>query len=89
MKINGISSNKILNVYGQNKKEYGTTTKITGQKDSIEISPLAKNLSSYIQGDETINSKEKVESIKKAVEEGTYKVDKKLVASGIMRAIKE
>ncbi|MFL0197084.1 flagellar biosynthesis anti-sigma factor FlgM [Clostridium sp. WILCCON 0269] len=88
MKINGINLNKVLNIYGGNKKEYGTT-KVTGQKDSIEISSVGKSLSSYIQGDEAINSKEKIENIKKAVENGTYNVDKKLVAAKIMESMKE
>ncbi|WP_368490684.1 flagellar biosynthesis anti-sigma factor FlgM [Clostridium sp. BJN0013] len=88
MKVNGISLNKILNIYEKSKREYGTT-KIEGQKDSIEISSLGKSLSSYIQGDETINSKEKVEDIKKAVENGTYNVDRKLVAAKIIETMKE
>lgn len=87
MKINGISLNKMLNVYDKSKKEYGAA-RVTGQKDSIEISSLGKSLSSYVTGDETINSKEKVEDIKKAVEDGTYNVDKKLVAAKIMEAMK-
>lgn len=87
MKVNGISLNKILNIYEKSKKEY-ETTRATGQKDSIEISSLGKSLSSYVKGDETINSKEKVENIKKAVENGTYNVDKKLVAAKIIEAMK-
>ncbi|APM39306.1 flagellar biosynthesis anti-sigma factor FlgM [Clostridium kluyveri] len=87
MKVNGISLNKILNIYEKSKKEY-ETTRVSGQKDSIEISSLGKSLSSYVKGDETINSKEKVENIKKAVENGTYNVDKKLVAAKIIEAMK-
>lgn len=87
MKINGIILNQIINVYGGNKKEH-ESVKDVDKKDSIEISSTGKSLYSYSPDDKFINSKEKIESIKKAVENGTYNVDKKLVAAKILDAMK-
>lgn len=87
MKINGIISNQAFNIYGINKKEHGTI-KNMDKKDSIEISSAGKSLSSYSPENKFINSKEKIEDIKKAVENGTYNVDKKLVAAKILDAMK-
>ncbi|MEY7998818.1 flagellar biosynthesis anti-sigma factor FlgM [Clostridium sp. Mt-5] len=87
MKINGISLNQVLNIYGGNKREHGITKNI-GVKDSIEISSTGKSLSSYSPEDKFISSKDKIENIKKAVGSGTYNVDKKLVASKILDAMK-
>ncbi|CAB1241555.1 flagellar biosynthesis anti-sigma factor FlgM [Clostridium sp. MT-14] len=87
MKINGIILNQALNIYGGNKKEH-VTIKNMDKKDSIEISSAGKSLSSYSPEDKFISSEEKIESIRKAVENGTYNVDKKLVASRILDAMK-
>ncbi|MCI1943967.1 flagellar biosynthesis anti-sigma factor FlgM [Clostridium luticellarii] len=87
MKINGIILNQAVNIYGGNKKEH-ETIKNVDKKDSIEISPAGKSLSSYSPENKFINSKEKIEDIKKAVENGTYNVDKKLVAAKILDAMK-
>lgn len=79
MKIDRISANKITRVYGKNKaKEVGKIDKPKG--DSVEISTIGKNLSSYSIDKNTINSKEKIEKLRMEVSTGTYNRDSKLVA---------
>lgn len=87
MKINGISPNKIVNLYSDNKKISQARREVI-QKDSIEISSVGKSLSSYSLDDKFINSKEKIESIRNEVKSGTYKRDSKLVAAKILDAMK-
>jgi len=83
MKINGINSSKPVNFYNKNNVEKSLKSE-TISKDSIHISSIGKSLSSYSLDDKLVNSKERVESIKKSIENGTYKVDTKLVAQKII-----
>lgn len=87
MKVNGIGSNQMLNPYSENKRGRDINHEVKG-KDSISISSIGKSLSSYSLDGSVINSKEKVESIKKAVLSGTYNVDARLVAQKIMDTMK-
>ncbi|WP_058953747.1 flagellar biosynthesis anti-sigma factor FlgM [Clostridium tyrobutyricum] len=87
MKINGINSNNIINLYREGSKTKDLTAKAEN-RDSIQISSMGKRLSSYMLDDKSIDSKDKVESIKKAISNGTYKVDAKLVAQKILDTMK-
>ncbi|RMC99086.1 flagellar biosynthesis anti-sigma factor FlgM [Clostridium autoethanogenum] len=87
MKINGINSSKLVNFYNRNNVEKSLKSE-SNSKDSIHISSIGKSLSPYSLDDKFVNSKERVESIKKSVANGTYKVDSKLVAQKIIDNIK-
>lgn len=87
MKINGISSNQMIKLYNKNRTEKSVNHEVTG-KDSISISSVGRSLSSYSSDGKIIDSKEKVENIKKAIGNGTYNVDAKLVAQKILDNMK-
>lgn len=88
MKISGVGINKVANLYSNNKKVTETKRDKTS-KDTIEISSIGKSLSSLSVEENTVNSSEKVEKIRKELAQGTYKVDVKLVAKKMMDAMKE
>jgi negative regulator of flagellin synthesis FlgM len=88
MKISGVGINKVANLYCNNKKVAETKRDKTN-KDTIEISSLGKSLSSLSVEENTVNSSEKVEKIRKELSQGTYKVDVKLVAKKMIDAMKE
>lgn len=87
MKINGIGPNKIINLYNVNKKEDAKGSKEI-KKDSLEISSAARSLSSLAGADTLESSPERIEAVKKALADGTYKPDGRLIASKIMDRIK-
>ncbi|WP_195962682.1 flagellar biosynthesis anti-sigma factor FlgM [Clostridium tyrobutyricum] len=87
MKINGINSNNIINLYREVNKTKDLTVK-TENRDSIQISSMGRKLSSRMLDDKTIDSEDRVESIKKAISNGTYKVDAKLVAQKMLDNMK-
>lgn len=88
MKINGVNPSKIVNLYSNQVKNVGKKTEIS-QKDSIQISSLGKNLSSYSLDDKFVNSNEKIETIRNEIANGTYSRDSKLVAAKILEEIKD
>ncbi|NMA85625.1 MAG: flagellar biosynthesis anti-sigma factor FlgM [Epulopiscium sp.] len=87
MKINGVSPNKIINLYNTTKKlDIKDTNKV--QRDSIEISSLGKSLS-YMSLDENYEISEKrLEEIRDEISKGTYNVDSKLVAQRMINFMK-
>lgn len=88
MKVNGVNPSKIVNLYANNKKAIEKKEQVQ-QKDSIQISSVAKSLSSYSIDDKFINSKEKIERLKSEISNGTYNKDSKLVAAKILEEIKQ
>lgn len=89
MKINGISANKILNSYGDNKKRIETKeVKKEKSSDTIQISSVGKSLSSYSIDEKCVNSKEKIEKLREEISKGTYNRDSKLVAKGLIDAMR-
>lgn len=87
MKINGVNPSKIVNLYSNQVMNVGKKTEVS-QKDSIQISSLGKNLSSYSLDDKFVNSNEKIETIRNEIANGTYSRDSKLVAAKILEEIK-
>lgn len=88
MNVNRVtSSSKVTSIYGKNK--IASTEIVKKSKgDSLEISSIGKSLSSYSADFKEINSKEKIEEIRKEVSMGTYNRDSKLVAKKIIDAMK-
>lgn len=87
MKINNINSiykNNMAqkdNINKKNKKDYI-------QKDSIEISDMAKKIHQISNSDD-ISQNNKIEELKKAINNNTYKADTEKLAEKIYQAIKE
>lgn len=87
MKINGIEPNKVINLYSTIKRENVKESKEV-KKDSLEISSVARSLSSLAASDPFESSPERIEAVKKAISNGTYKPNGKLIASKIIDKIK-
>lgn len=87
MKINSVDPSKLIKLYSINKKSIEKTEEVK-KSDSIQISSLGKSLSTYSLDTRMVNSKEKVESIKNEISNGTYARDAKLVASKVLEEIR-
>ena len=89
MNIKGIGTQNSINVYNINSRKNIQSTNSIQAKDTIEISSIGKTLNSYDASDIKIDNSEKVQMIKEKLANGTYKVDSKLTAQSIIKAIKE
>lgn len=87
MKISGTGINKIINIYEKNNKKIEKTKEVE-KKDSLEISKIGKNLSSFAVDDKKSISQEKLEKIRNEIANGTYNVDGKLVAQKMIDIMK-
>lgn len=87
MKINSINTNNVINAYSKQKQyiKADNTNKVF--KDKVEISEDAKYLSKINSDNENIDI-DKVNEIKKKVQEGTYNVSSRNIAQKIINAIK-
>ncbi|MCM1988116.1 flagellar biosynthesis anti-sigma factor FlgM [Oceanirhabdus seepicola] len=86
MKINGIRANYVNQYYSKNVNK-STNTQIRNEKDKIQISEIGRKLSKI----DSLNKEDReklVSEIKEKVQNGTYKVDSKLLAKKIMGHIK-
>lgn len=90
MRITRIDVNKALGMYDKNnsKTENIKMKNNKQQKDSIQISKVGRELSAIDINDSKIESGDKVEKIKKQIENGTYKVDSKLIAKKMIDIMK-
>ena len=82
MKINNIKFNNIDNIYKTKKLEVDKTN-TNNKSDSVQISDLGKYLNKVNTNKEDINM-DKVNDIKKRIENGTYSVDSKVLAKKII-----
>jgi negative regulator of flagellin synthesis FlgM len=86
MKIDGVKNNAV-NFYKKNEAK--TQPKATSvKKDTIELSTAGKSLSALSLDSKMLNSKDKIEAIKNAVDKGTYKMDSALTAKKMMDIMK-
>lgn len=88
MKINSVSTSKVINLYNEVKRK-NEKQSVYEIKDSIQISALGKNLSAYSISNCNYNcSSSKIESIKKGIIDGTYKVDSHAAAQKMLNIMK-
>ncbi|WP_434798840.1 flagellar biosynthesis anti-sigma factor FlgM [Terrisporobacter vanillatitrophus] len=83
MKINNIKFSNIDNVYKTKKMEFENTNNKNNKSDSVQISDLGKYLNKVNTNKEDVNM-DKVNDIKKRIENGTYSVDSKALAKKII-----
>ncbi len=86
MNINSIRFEKIESIYTSNKQELWQNQKPKNQ-DILEISDLGKYLNKVNSGEEKMNL-EKINDIKKRIENGTYRIDSNDLAKKIIENMK-
>lgn len=87
MKINSVNTNNMINAYSKQKQYVKTETLNKVSKDKVEISEEAKYLSKINSDNENINM-DKVNEIKKKIQDGTYNINSRNIAQKIINAIK-
>jgi negative regulator of flagellin synthesis FlgM len=89
MNINKLyPSNKVINLYNQNKTPQNKNEELNKGVDKIEISSLGRKLSSLQIDDIKIDNKDKIEKIRKQIKDGTYKVDTEKLSKSMIDNIK-
>lgn len=86
MNINSIKFGKIESIYTSNKQELWQNQKPKSQ-DILEISDLGKYLNKVNSGEEKMKL-EKINDIKKRIENGTYRVNSNDLAKKIIESMK-
>lgn len=86
MKIGSINPRNIENMYKSNKIEEKNIK--NQRKDTIQISDLGKYLSEVNSNKKEEIDIEKVNELKKKIDNGTYKIDSKDIAKKILEHIR-
>jgi negative regulator of flagellin synthesis FlgM len=87
MNINGIGPSKVINLYNNNKKIEPKEIKEV-KKDSVEISNAGKSLISFLADENLVSSSERVEAVKNAISQGTYKPSSEAIAKKMAATLK-
>lgn len=88
MKIGQYYSNYAKNIYKTNEeRKSGYVEGKTVNKSAVEISSQAKALVKRISESEDSNFSEKVEAIRRSIQDGTYSVDTEKIADRILEKI--
>lgn len=87
MNINTVNFKNINNIYKTNKQEIKQQPVQPKPKDTVEISDLGKYLNQVNSSKEEMNM-DKVNDIKRRIENGTYNVDSKDLAKKIIQNMK-
>ncbi|MBU5488445.1 flagellar biosynthesis anti-sigma factor FlgM [Clostridium sp. MSJ-8] len=89
MKIQGIGTNNdIYTRYTKVNKTALTESKIVKNEDTIEISELGKELSSFSIEDNNVDREAKIQELKEKIQNGTYEVDAKLTAKSMIDSMR-
>lgn len=83
MMINGVSSSKVLRIYGD-KKNVEQVKPVKKQGDVIEISEIGKKLAPYSMDHCGEADEKRINELRDAVKNGTYKVDSRLFAQKML-----
>lgn len=86
MKVNAVKNN-VVNFYKNSASKVDAKV-TTSKKDTIELSSAGKTLSAFALDSKFVNSKEKIDGIRKEVMQGTYKMDSTLTAKKIIDVMK-
>ena len=86
MNIASIKFKEIEKVYTNNKKQVAETPK-SENKDTLEISDLGRYLNKVSSSEENMNM-DKINDIKKRIENGTYRIDSQELAKKIIENMK-
>ncbi|WP_110928433.1 flagellar biosynthesis anti-sigma factor FlgM [Bacillus massiliglaciei] len=84
MKINNIGTQGINPYHLQSQKAEKANMISAKKTDKLEISSAAKEMQSASAANVTAARQEKINSLKVQVENGTYKIDAKATAKGII-----
>ncbi|MBF7096337.1 flagellar biosynthesis anti-sigma factor FlgM [Alkalibacter mobilis] len=88
MKIDKFHSNYVNNLYKTNdERKKGHVEGPTTAKSTVEISSQAKDLVKKINESEDANFSEKVESIRRSIQEGAYLANSEKIADKILEKI--
>ena len=89
MKINNLGQiNKVINLYGKNNNMKNNINEEKRVKDKIEISSAGKTLSSLELDDFNLDNDKKIEALRNAIKNGTYKVDTEKLSKAMIDNIK-
>lgn len=85
MNINRSTAINNINTYKQNLNKPNNNYKnISMKKDTIEISKEARKISAKLSNNNEVVSYEKIESIKKSIQDGTYTINYDKLAEKIL-----
>lgn len=87
MKINGVSSGKIINLYNDTKINT-VKREETKKSDTITISSAGRSLSSFSVEENVGMSVSDLDKIQKEVSRGTYRRDSRMVADKMISIMK-
>lgn len=84
MKVEGISSQSIINSYQKNNNRTINKVQRSNSTDSIEISDIGKSLKNYSLDVSDVNRSATIEEIRNKISNGTYNIDAKFTAQSIL-----
>ena len=90
MKIQGIGTNNDIYTRYITKanKTASTENKIIKNEDTIEISELGKELSSFSIEDNNLDREARIQELKEQIQNGTYEVDARLTAKSMIDSMR-
>lgn len=87
MNIKGIGTQGITNLYTRNSNKRASNEEKAKYKDVVEISALGKSLCAY--DDINIDNRQKVQELREKISNGTYNINGRLTAEGIVRSFQK